>query len=100
MIKSAIEPTSTGIRLNLYVQPNGKKSELLGLYNGRLKIRIQAPPVEGKANDAVVTFIAKTFKVPVRRVQLIRGQLSREKVVAIDGVSEEAARELLSSLLK
>lgn len=90
-----IEATGNGIRIHLYVQPNGKKSEILGEHDGALKIRIQAPPVEGKANAAIEEFIAKKLGLPKSRVSLIRGAQSRQKVVEVSGVSVDDATKRL-----
>ncbi|MCW8901206.1 MAG: DUF167 family protein [Gammaproteobacteria bacterium] len=69
--------------LNLYVQPNAKKDELLGEYNNKLKIRISALPVDNKANKHLLKFLAKSFAVPISRVQLIKGENQRTKLVKI-----------------
>lgn len=86
-----VEDIKTGVRLHLYVQPGGKKSEVLGEHDGALKIRIQAPPVEGKANAAVVEFVAELLGVPRSRVTLIRGEKSRQKVVEITNMTRAEA---------
>lgn len=90
-----IESIEGGVRIYLYVQPNGRKSEILGVHDGALKIRIQAPPVEGKANAAIEEFIAEILKVSKSKVSLIRGAQSRLKVVEVKGVSPiEVTRRL------
>lgn len=95
-----IEKSGSGIRLHLYVQPGGKKSEILGEHGGSLKIRVNAPPVEGKANAAVVDFVAAIFEVSRSKVRLLRGQQSRIKVVEIDGLDVKEATEWLEALSK
>jgi uncharacterized protein len=92
-----LEQVGNGIRLHLYVQPNGKKSEILGEHNGALKIRIQAPPVEGKANVAVEDFVAELFGVAGHCVKLVRGEKSRSKVVEVRGLEMSRARQTLSA---
>jgi uncharacterized protein (TIGR00251 family) len=72
------------LTLRLHVQPGAKRSELAGRHGDALKVRIAAPPVEGKANAELLRFLADAFGVPVRRVALLRGESSREKVVRID----------------
>jgi uncharacterized protein (TIGR00251 family) len=94
-----LERLKTGVRLHLYVQPNGKKSEVLGEHGGALKIRIQAPPVEGKANDAVEKFVATLFGVPRGRVKLVRGEQSRTKVVEVSELDWAAAEHVLAEAL-
>lgn len=71
------------LTLTLHVQPGAKRSELAGLHGEALKIRLAAPPVEGRANEALLKFIAKLFDVPLRQVELRQGGQSRHKVVAI-----------------
>jgi len=73
------------ITLTLHVQPGAKKSEIAGIHGEALKIRLAAPPVEGRANEALQKFIAELFAVPRRRVELIQGAQSRRKIVAIRG---------------
>lgn len=69
--------------LNLYIQPNAKKDELVGEYDNKLKIRISAPPVDNKANKHLLKFLAKTFAVPLSQVKLIKGENNRSKRVKI-----------------
>lgn len=75
------------ITLTLHVQPGAKRSEIAGLHGGALKIKLAAPPVEGRANEALLKFVAKTFEVPLRNVELLQGTQSRHKVVAVAGSS-------------
>ncbi len=72
-------------RLEVHVQPGAKTTEAVGLHGDRLKVRLAAPPVDGKANEALLTFVAESLGVPRSRVSLLRGQTSRQKTVAIDG---------------
>jgi len=83
------------LTLTLHIQPGAKRSELAGLHGEALKIRLAAPPVEGRANEALLKFIAGLFDVPVRQVELKQGSQSRHKVVAITGSTVDPA-----SLLK
>ncbi|MBI5429693.1 MAG: YggU family protein [Nitrosomonadales bacterium] len=73
------------ITLTLHVQPGAKRSEITGLHGGALKIRLSAPPVEGRANDALLKFLAGIFAVPLRNIALQQGGQSRHKVVSITG---------------
>jgi len=77
------------ITLTLHVQPGAKRSEITGLHGDSLKIRLAAPPIEGRANEALLKFIAEIFAVPLRNVKLNQGNQSRHKVVAITGSSIE-----------
>ena len=69
--------------LTLHVQPGAKRTEVAGLHGGALKIRLAAPPVEGKANAALLRYLADAFAVPQRAVTLVHGETSRQKTVRI-----------------
>lgn len=69
--------------LDLYVQPGAKRSEFAGRHGERLKIRLAAPAVEGKANEALVEFLAQYYQVPRRSVRIASGLKSRRKRVVI-----------------
>jgi hypothetical protein len=73
------------ITLALHVQPGAKRSEIAGLHGGALKIRLAAPPIDGRANDALLGFLADVFEVPQRNVQLRQGGQSRHKTVQVTG---------------
>jgi uncharacterized protein (TIGR00251 family) len=73
------------ITLTLHVQPGAKRSEIAGLHGEALKIKLAAPPIEGRANDALLKYIAGLFAVPLRNVELKQGGQSRHKVVAVTG---------------
>ncbi|MBU0690041.1 MAG: YggU family protein [Gammaproteobacteria bacterium] len=75
------------LTLTLHVQPGAKRSEVSGLHGEALKIRLAAPPIEGRANDALCRFIADTFGVSLKQVELKQGAQSRHKVVAVSGSS-------------
>lgn len=73
------------VTLMLHVQPGAKRSEVAGLHGDALKIRLAAPPVEGRANEALLRFIADCFKVPLRNVEIKQGDQSRHKRVEVRG---------------
>jgi uncharacterized protein (TIGR00251 family) len=77
------------LTLTLHVQPGAKRTDVAGLHGEALKIRLAAPPVEGRANEALLKFIAESFGVPLRQVELKQGGQSRHKVVAITGSTVE-----------
>lgn len=82
------------LTLTLHIQPGAKRTEVAGLHGEALKIRLAAPPIEGRANDALLKFIAESFDVPLRQVELKQGGQSRHKVVAVTG-SRVAPESLL-----
>ena len=66
------------------MQPGAKKSEFAGEHGGRIKLRLAAPAVDGKANEALIEFLADHFGVPKRNVRIASGLRSRQKRVVID----------------
>lgn len=81
--------------LAIRVQPRAKRSEVAGERGGAVVIRVSAPPVDGKANEAVCRLIAERVGVPRSAVRIVRGESSRDKVVRIDGLSADEARTVL-----
>jgi len=75
-------------RLTLYcqIQPSAKQTQILGLHNQQIKIQLQAPPVNGKANKALIVFLSNYLSHPKSDIRIIRGLSSRKKVVEITGV--------------
>jgi uncharacterized protein (TIGR00251 family) len=71
------------ITLELHCQPGARRTEVVGAHGSALKIRLAAPPVEGRANELLVDFLAASFGVSRRNVTLIRGQTGRAKTVRI-----------------
>ena len=82
------------LTLTLHIQPGAKKTEVAGEHGDALKIRLAAPPVDGKANAALLAFIAERLGVSKSAVTLKSGQTSRRKVVEVEGASAEAVRLL------
>ena len=83
--------------LDVRVQPRASRSELAGVHGERLRIRLQAPPVDGKANAALVEFVAGLFAVPRARVTIEHGLTGRDKRLRLHGVQSLPAP--LDSLL-
>lgn len=75
--------TEQGIRLTLHIQPGAKQTRIVGLYGEALKISLAAPPVDGKANQALLRFLAEELAIPMRSLCLSSGETSRRKVVII-----------------
>lgn len=69
--------------LRIRVQPGAKKTEISGMHGDRLKIRIQSPPVDGKANDALIDFLRKFLKIKLSEIKIIRGEKSKDKDIKI-----------------
>ena len=71
--------------LTLYIQPGAKSSGVVGLHGNALKIKLASPPIDGRANTALLQFIATQFSIPLRQIKLIRGEKSRHKTVELIG---------------
>lgn len=83
---------ATGCTLSIKAIPNAPRSEVVGWLGDALKVKIKAPPVEGRANEALCEFLADTLGVPRRGVRVLRGDTSRLKVVRIEGLDEATVR--------
>ena len=85
---------SIGVTFSVRVIPRASRTEIVGLHQGALKIRIAAPPVEGAANDELVRFLSKKFKVARAAVTLVAGANSRNKVVRLANLTAATRAEL------
>ncbi len=72
-----------GVRLVVQVAPNAKKTHVVGVFDDALKLRLQAPPVDGKANAALIVFLAGALGVPRSAVVISHGQTSKRKLIAV-----------------
>jgi uncharacterized protein len=88
--------TVDGWTIAVHVQPGAKRSAVAGLHGERLKLRIAAPPIEGRANAAVVAFIAERLGVPRAQVAVVRGERSRDKLIEVAVAECDPARLLTS----
>lgn len=79
-----LSPQGTGCVLRVVVTPNAPRTAADGLHDGQLRVRLHAPPVDGKANEALVAWLAAELGVPKRGVVLLRGDTARRKVLALD----------------
>ncbi len=86
--------------LQFHIVPNAKQNKVMGQHGAAIKIKLRAPAVEGKANAALRAFLAEELKIPKRNIVLERGQQSRDKLIRIEGFSEEDVRCRLGTLIK
>lgn len=84
-------------RVRLRVVPNARKSEVIGIHGDAIKVKIAAPAMDGRANEALAEFVAEKLGVARREVYLASGEKSREKVVAVEGLEEAEVRQRLLS---
>ena len=75
--------TATGYIVAVHAQPGAKRSEISGLHGERLKVRIAAPPLEGRANEALIEFLAQRLGLPRSKLRVLKGLQGRAKLVEI-----------------
>ncbi len=92
---SWISQVEGGCVLALRVVPRASKDEVRGVHGDTLKIKLRAPPVDGKANQALAAFLAEALDVPASRVALIAGETSHSKRVRVAGVTAAQVRQRL-----
>lgn len=89
------------LKISIYATPGAKTTQLAGMHEQALRLRLAAPPVDGKANTALLTWAASTFGVAKKQVELLHGAASRQKIIQIVFPSEaqrQAAHEQLQHL--
>ena len=92
-----LKQTPTGIILNLHCQPGAKQTKVVGLHDGCLKISLQAPALENKANELLLAWLSKQLRVPQKQIQFVSGQNSRKKRVEIWGpISPEQIAQMIA----
>jgi uncharacterized protein len=90
-LSAALREVPGGIELSVFCQPKAARSALIGMHGGALKAKVKAPPVEGKANQALLDLLAGALGVPRGRLTLVSGEQSRNKRVRVDGVDATTA---------
>lgn len=89
-----------GVTFAVRVQPRASRSELAGETEGALKIRLAAPPVDGAANEELVTFLAKLLAVPRRQVHIVSGTTAKHKIIRADGMSGERFERAVTNAIE
>ena len=94
----SVKETSSGITFTVKVQPRARKNAITGTVGDALKLALTAPPVEGKANQAVIEFLADFFEIPRSSITIASGASSRLKVIRISGANLQSLKEHLRSI--
>jgi uncharacterized protein (TIGR00251 family) len=94
----SVRETAAGVVFRIRVIPRASRSGIAGIQDDALKLRIMAPPVEGKANEACARLLADILGVKKGQVQIIAGHASRTKTVAVEGVQADRIASLLADL--
>ena len=95
-MRESVSEDPEGVTLRLHVQPNARRTEFSGRHGDAVKLRLAAPPVDGKANDLLRRFLAECVGVPRASVRIISGESSRQKVIRIVGCTSERLRTVIS----
>jgi uncharacterized protein len=90
-----VRETSLGLEVQLHVLPRAKRSEITGLHNGALKVRVTAPPVDDAANRAIVEFFSRLLSLPKSNINILAGLKSREKTIQIQGLTQNRFLEII-----
>src|SRR5260221_7966165 len=94
-----IKESASGVTFAVRVHPRARKNAISGTVGDALKLALTAPPVEGKASQAVIEFFADLFQIPRSSVTIASGETSRNKVVRISGVNRAAVEQRLAQVL-
>ena len=94
-VMQALTAADNGVYISLHIQPGAKREAVAGLFGTSLKIALNAPPVDGKANAALLKFLSTKLGVAKRQIELCSGAASREKRVFVSGMTIEQVKDLL-----
>ncbi len=92
-----IRCTKQGVAFKVWLQPRSSGDQVVGVQGDALKVKLTAPPVDGKANKALLEFLAKRLGIGKSQLQIIAGHTSREKQIEVTGIEEEDILNLLNS---
>jgi len=92
-----LRPTHGALLLDLVIQPRASRSRVVGEHDGRLKVQITAPPVDGEANAALLALLSDLLRIPRRDLEIAAGSSGRRKTVRIIGLDSETIQRLLAS---
>ena len=95
-----VKETSEGVTFTVKVHPRARKNAVTGVMGDALKLAVTAPPVEGRANEAVIEFFADLFEISRASVTITSGATGRRKVVRVSGLSKQAIEQKLAKNLK
>lgn len=97
--QATLENTDKGLIVRLKIIPNSSKNEFI-FENDGLKVKITAQPIENKANKALIEFLSKNLKIAKSNINILKGELNKEKTLLIQGIDEKIFMEKISQLIK
>jgi len=92
-----IRQTPDGLVIQLHIQPRAKRSEISGVFNGALKVKITAPPVDDAANRAIIEFMSSRLGISKSKLSILSGSRSRDKILQIKSLSREDFQKRLET---
>lgn len=92
-----LRPSNEGLILEVVVAPRARRSKFVGFHGGYPKISLAAPPIEGRANEELVSFLKELLGIPGRDIELVRGEASKRKAVLLRGISTEKVLQVLEN---
>ncbi|MEJ2110218.1 MAG: DUF167 domain-containing protein [Acidobacteriota bacterium] len=94
-----IRETKAGLEVGIHVQPRARRSEIQGVYNEALKLRVTAPPVDDAANRAVIEYMAACLGLAKSKLHILSGARSRDKILQIVGISRQEFEKKILALI-
>ncbi|MFY9175712.1 MAG: DUF167 domain-containing protein [Peptococcia bacterium] len=89
MSTKMIQEIEGGVQFRIKVQPRSSKNQVCGIHGDAIKLKLTAPPVDGAANEACQRYLADLFGLAISRIQIISGQTSRNKLIRVEGLSQD-----------
>ena len=88
------------LTLNIYVVPRSSKSEIVGIYNDSLKIKLKSPPVDNAANEELVRFLSKELEISKRSIEIISGHKQKKKVIKVNELDLSKFKKLVCAVFE
>ena len=99
-LRTIIKTTNKGLTLPCIIQPRSSQNKIIGIYDDRLKIKLTTPPVDGKANAALIKYLSKLINRPKSEIRLSAGTTSRRKMVLLSNISNEDLIDKITEMVK
>lgn len=93
---SFIKQNKRGITLSIVVTPRSTSNSVAGTIDGRLKIKLTSPPVDGQANVGLINYLSKLLKIKKSSIEILKGETSKKKTVLIEGLGKEKLLSIIS----
>ena len=95
MVNPWYKENKNNLTLNIYVVPRSSKSEIVGIYNDSLKIKLKSPPVDNAANEELIRFLAEKLNIPKRNIEIIKGHTQKKKIISLSLYNLALIRDLV-----